>query len=135
MSVVNRGDTATITYQAINNQEGLEDITAIVFRPVTGQEGPFSLVEYSPGFYRFFFTPSLSDPTGDYIGLVRSPSENNEAQFKISVVGDSGGGSSVNSQASEIVGVLDTAELLGSVESSSELVGIITEIIKETTES
>lgn len=72
MSVALLGDSHRIIYEAKNYKTGLTDITATVTKPNGSPVGPFTLIEFPnhPGLYYFDLGSAISDPIGDWAGVI-----------------------------------------------------------------
>ena len=80
------GKNSRISYESKNKRTGLVNISVIIQRPDSVDLGPFPLVEYKAGYYKYDFVTTLSDLEGDYLGIISSPSEGDHcAHFKLSL--------------------------------------------------
>lgn len=76
-----------IVYSSKNGLSGLLDVVAYANKPNGAVAGPFPLVEFVSsrfrGLYYFDLLTSVSDPTGDWVINVISPSENIKTPVKV----------------------------------------------------
>ena len=78
------GVKASIIYEARNQLSGLTDVEAFVTKPDGSALTPIALTEMGgtigEGFYKFDLPTSESDPEGDWIILIDSPTEGHKAK-------------------------------------------------------
>lgn len=120
------GKPAIISYESKNRRTGLTDITVSIIKPDQSTVGPFPLVEYASGFYRYSFSTTLLDPEGDYLGIISSPTEVHSAQVKLSLFQPtSSGGAEVVVGGIDLKGKLLDPIIRGYVMKNKTLVGKI----------
>lgn len=80
------GVSFRIMYQSKNHVSGLIDVSAKIKRPDGVVIGPLVLTEVADtdfeGSYTATYTPAETDPEGNYIVALKSPSEGNHKDFK-----------------------------------------------------
>ena len=85
--MANLGTPERIYFQAKDFESGLTDITAYVTYANSSVAGPFLLSELSDikfkGFYYFDFPTLITDPFGNYLGIIKSPSQDLQIPFKV----------------------------------------------------
>lgn len=78
------GVKAKVLYEAKNQRAGLTDVQAFVTKPDGSALLPIALSELgvgiSSGFYSFELPTSESDPEGDWIIIINSPTEGHKAK-------------------------------------------------------
>jgi len=93
MAIATLGRPHRVFYESKNLVSGLTTIKAYVLRPDLSRVGPYSLAEVADvkftGVYFFDLSTSLSDPPGEYMVVIESPSENNYRTMVKIVVSDS----------------------------------------------
>lgn len=124
------GTPARILYESKNKTTGLTDIVATIEKPNGDVVGPFPLVEYATGFYRFNFITALSDPEGDYLGLISSPTEGHTTNFKLALFSIEGGGSggAVIENCDPVIGQVGNLKLIGQVKELKNVIGSVSKI-------
>lgn len=122
------GKAARVSYESKNRVSGLNDIEVTIQRPDGIDLGPFSMVEYKPGFYLYDFITTLSDLEGDYLGFISSPSEGHSAHFKLSLFKAVSGGSGGEIQITgcePLIGKISPMRLFGVAKKVVPLLGKI----------
>lgn len=77
-----------VVYEASSFRSGLTDIRALVLKPDLSVSGPYAMTEMPSAFrgrYFFDFITSASDPEGEYVTMIVSPSENIQTTIRLSL--------------------------------------------------
>jgi hypothetical protein len=125
------GTAYRVSYIAKKFESGLTDITAQVIKPNGSVIGVFSLFEFDSaafkGMYYFDLSTDVSDPEGEYIGLIHSPSEDLKTGFKVTFRPASDSSFKQPSlEDSHLKGVLlDAPPLKGFILNSGKITGIV----------
>lgn len=77
-----------VVYEARGFTPGLTDVRALIIKPDSSIAGPYALTEMPSAFrgrYFFDFITSASDPEGEYMAMIVSPSENIQTTVRLSL--------------------------------------------------
>lgn len=123
MSIVKLGTKLKISYEAQNQKSGLLDITVKIEKPDGSILGTFPMVESSDnGFYRYERSTLGTDPEGDYICIINSPSEfKSKTHLKVTMLNVEGGGTgegTVILTRGFVVGEISSNNLMGHIDSN-----------------
>jgi hypothetical protein len=79
------GQPERVFYEASNFRSGLINVRALVLKPDNSIAGPYTFTELPPAFagrYFFDFMTGPTDPLGNYLVSIVSPTENLQTSFR-----------------------------------------------------
>jgi len=116
-----------IIYHAKDLTTGLSNIEATVRKPDGSSLGPLTLAEETvpgmTGIYSVSFSTALSDPEGEWYGIIDSQDESHRAPFRISFTKPTAG-TVQDGECEKIIGIVGSTKIKGVI-AGSELVGKI----------
>jgi hypothetical protein len=128
------GSANRVVYESKNFVSGLTGVAAAVIKPDNSIAGPYALMELPAPFsgrYYFDFITTLSSPTGEYVIMIVSPSENIQTTKTISIYQDPAASIEMAAAAINAAATSITAVSVQLSNSNTQLISTVNDLAAE----